>query len=115
MISGINFEQGEILLVPFPFTDLQTVKQRPVLVLSRADINRRSADFICCGITSSIRNMDHSVLIDDSNLEHGYLPKLSRIKISVIFTLEKSSAIKNIGKLNEETLKKVKEEFLKLF
>ncbi|MBI3413149.1 MAG: type II toxin-antitoxin system PemK/MazF family toxin [Candidatus Aenigmarchaeota archaeon] len=115
MTSGINFEQGEILLVPFPFTNLQTIKQRPVLVLSKTEINKFSVDFVCCGITSNIQNIDHSVLMDNKNLEYGYLPKPSRIKVSVIFTLEKSSVIKGIGKIKEETFNKVKEEFLKLF
>ena len=115
MTSGINFEQGEMLLVPFPFTNLKTVKQRPVLILSKTEANRSSADFVCCGITSSVQNTDHSVLIDNKNLEYGYLPKPSRIKVSVIFTLEKSSVIKGIGKIKEETFNKVKDEILKLF
>ncbi len=115
MMSGTSFEQGEILLVPFPFTDLQAAKQRPVLVLSKSGANKLSADFVCCGITSNLQNASRSVLIDNGNLEYGHLPKPSRIKINVIFTLEKSSVIKNIGRLREETLKKVMEEFFKLF
>jgi len=30
------FEQGEILLIPVPFSDLSSVKKRPVLVLSNS-------------------------------------------------------------------------------
>lgn len=115
MKSGINFEQGEIILVPFPFIDLRTTKKRPVLVLSKTEINRRHADFISCGIISNVKNTEHSVLIDKEDLEYGYLPKPSRIKTSVIFTLEKSSAIKSLGRLKESSFRKVREELAKLF
>ncbi len=115
MKSGTSFEQGEVILVPFPFTNLKTFKQRPVLVLSNAEANRFSADFICCGITSNIQNSDHSVIIDDMDMESGHLPKPSRIKVNVIFTLEKSLAIKSLGKIRAVILEKAKEEFLKMF
>jgi len=32
-------EQGEILLIPIPFSDLQSVKKRPVLVISNDNYN----------------------------------------------------------------------------
>ena len=115
MKSGINFEQGEIILVPFPFTNLRATKKRPVLVLSKTEINRRFADFVSCGVTSNIQNAEYSVLIDQNDLKFGYLPKPSRVKTNVIFTLEKSSAIKSLGKLKDSTFRKVREEFLKLF
>lgn len=115
MKSGINFEQGEIILIPFPFTNLKTSKKRPVVVLSRTDVNRKFADFISCGMTSNVQNANHSVLIDQGNLEYGFLPQPSRIKTNVIFSLEKSSAIRSLGKVNVTTFKKVKEELLKLF
>jgi mRNA interferase MazF len=31
------FERGDLLLVPFPFTDLSAVKRRPVLAVTAAD------------------------------------------------------------------------------
>lgn len=115
MRSGTSFEQGEVILIPFPFTDLGTSKQRPVLVMSKTSVNHTSRDFICCGITSNIQNSDRSILIDNNDLERGYLPKLSCVKLGVVFTLEKSLAIKSIGKIRENSLTKIKDEFLKLF
>lgn len=55
MKSGISFEQGEIVFVPFPFTNLSATKKRPVLILSNTDYNKRLSDFVSCGITSDIK------------------------------------------------------------
>jgi len=46
MRSGINFEQGEIVFVPFPFTNLSLTKKRPVLDLSKAAYNKNSLETI---------------------------------------------------------------------
>ncbi|MBI1972241.1 MAG: type II toxin-antitoxin system PemK/MazF family toxin [Candidatus Aenigmarchaeota archaeon] len=115
MKSGIAFEQGEIVLVPFPFTGLENSRQRPVLVLSSTETDKSSVDFVCCGVTSNVQNTGRSVLVDNNSLERGYLPKQSRIKVGVVFTLEKSLAIKSMGKVKPSVFKDVKEEFLKLF
>lgn len=115
MRSGISFERGEIVFVPFPFTNLRATKKRPVLILSRTDYNKKSADFISCGITSKIRDADHSVLIESKDLSEGFLPSPSQIKVGKIFTLEKNIAIRSFGKVKEEVMKKVRAEFNKLF
>ena len=115
MKSGINFEQGEIVFVPLPFNNLRSTKKRPVLIISKTDYNQKSVDFISCGITSNIKTANCSVLIDNKDLQKGYLPMPSRIKVNTIFTLEKSSVIRSYGKVKEEVLKKVKEELYKLF
>jgi mRNA interferase MazF len=115
MKSGISFEQGEIVLIPFPFTDLTTSKQRPVLVLSKTQYNKKFKDFISCGITSNIKDVECSVLIDQEDLISGFLPVPSMIKVDKIFTLEKSLAIKSIGKIKPEIWKKVRDELFKLF
>jgi hypothetical protein len=45
------FEQGEILLIPVPFSNLSSVKKRPVLVLSNNAHNSSSRDIIVIAIT----------------------------------------------------------------
>ena len=44
------FEQGEILLIPVPFSNLSTVKKRPVLVLSNNAHNSSNKDIIVIAI-----------------------------------------------------------------
>lgn len=110
--SGISFEQGEILLVAFPFSDLTKSKQRPVLVLSKSH-NDSSSDFVCCGITSNLDNKEHSVILDRNDMQWGSIPKISR-KFNKIFTLEKSLVIKRLGKINTKKLKHVQKELTEL-
>lgn len=114
MTSGTIFEQGEIVIVPFPFSDLSSIKQRPVLVLLKNSYNNNSDDIITCGITSNLKDTLCSILIDNNNLEIGNLPKQSRIKVDKLFTIEKNIVKKRIGKLNNSTMEKVRGEFNKL-
>jgi mRNA interferase MazF len=108
------FEQGEILMVPFPFSDLTEIKQRPVLVISKNKYNSKNEDIITCGITSNLKDSSHSVLIDNEKLNSGKIPKTSRIKVDKIFTLEQGIVRKKLAKINTETFQKVKEEYSKL-
>lgn len=108
------YEQGEIVIVPFPFSDLSNVKQRPVLILSKDADNNLSDDIITCGITSNLRDVKYSVLIDNQDLEKGEIPAKSRIKIDKLFTLDKKIIKKKVAKINKTALLKIKEEFSKL-
>jgi len=113
--SGITFEAGDIVLVPFPFTNMSQTKPRPVLILSNTAYNKSSLDFVCCGITSNLNNKDHSILLDPNDMEDGTIPKKSRIKFNKIFTLEKTLIIKKIGKVDSKILKSVNSALFSLF
>ncbi|MEK6888512.1 MAG: type II toxin-antitoxin system PemK/MazF family toxin [Nanoarchaeota archaeon] len=108
------YEQGEIVVVHFPFSDLSNIRQRPVLILSKSKDNMQSEDVVTCGITSNLKNTPYSVLIDNKDLEKGVIPKESRVKVNKIFTLDKAIIRKKIAKLNKNCFDKVKEEYFKM-
>ncbi|MBT3691040.1 type II toxin-antitoxin system PemK/MazF family toxin [Candidatus Woesearchaeota archaeon] len=115
MTSGTQFKQKDILIIPLPFTDLTTIKQRPVLIVSNDTYNFNTEDFIVCGITSNLKDARCSVLIESKNLIEGKLPTTSRIKVDKIINLNKSLVKKKIGVLDDKTFEKVKKELEKLF
>jgi len=47
------YERWDIILVPFPFTDLQSIKKRPSLIVSPDEYNRGS-DVMIAFITSNL-------------------------------------------------------------
>lgn len=105
-----NYCNGDVILVPFPFTDLTTTKQRPALIISSTKFNRVYRDVIVVAITSHI---EQDVLADteyrltkSENLAAG-LPKPSIIKLAKIVTLDQNLIRKKLGKLHSQTTKYV--------
>ena len=52
MQSMTSYSFGDILLVPFPFTDQTSIKKRPTVVISSERYNRQKSDIIIMAITS---------------------------------------------------------------
>lgn len=46
-------EQGDILLVPIPFSDLSSQKRRPVIVISNHVYNQKATDLVVVAMTSN--------------------------------------------------------------
>jgi len=55
-------EQGDILLVPIPVTDLSSQKRRPVIVISNNSYNKRTTDIIVVAMTSNPIDVEYSSL-----------------------------------------------------
>ena len=108
--SGTKLEQGDVVLLHFPFSDLSGSKQRPALVLSQGSYNRSSGDFVVCAITSRLANASHSVYLDTSEMEEGRLLAPSRIKVDKIFSAAQSLAIKRLGRVKAAVVDHVKRE-----
>ena len=102
--------QRELVLLPFPFSDLSGRKVRPALVVSNDNFNKNSDDVIVCAVTSNITRSNYSVLIIQKNLEEGKLFVKSIIKIENILKIKKSLVLKKIGRINKSTFSKVKEK-----
>ena len=54
MQSTTTYRRGDVVLVPFPFTDLSGLSNRPALVVSRDSYNRATNDLILAQITGNI-------------------------------------------------------------
>ena len=48
-----KYLQGSIVVLPAPFTDLSSKKQRPCLILSKNSLNKTNQDVIILAITSN--------------------------------------------------------------
>lgn len=94
-----SFERGDIVLVPFPFSDQTTAKKRPAVVISSASHDSLSADRIIMAVTSQTGKVSTvgECLIED--WKNAGLLKPSAIK-SAISTIEKSLILKKLGKLS---------------
>jgi len=106
----MNILQKEIVLIPYPFSNLEEKKVRPALVISNNSFNKNSSDCLLTPLTSVIKDEPYSVVVGQKDLSQGKLIKTSRIKSDKIFSLEKDKIIFRIGVLNEQTFNKVKEE-----
>lgn len=91
----MNCKPGDLLFIPFPYSDLKSHKKRPVLALTAPD---KHGDFIALAVTS-VPTMEHALRIDNHALAEGQLPKESWIRFDKIFTLHQSSIVKTLGAL----------------
>jgi len=107
------YDQGDIVLVPFPFTDSSTLKKRPALVISVRWFNSIKGDHILVGITASFQpdNLDADMIhIRGRELTDTSLYDESVIKAGSIFTVNTKLIIHKIGRLNHSLTKKVLEK-----
>jgi mRNA interferase MazF len=102
------YTQGEIVLVPFPFTDQKGSTKRPALVISGNNFNK-TTDIILVQITKNNRNDAYSVSINDKDLTNP-LRFISEIRCHKILVAEQSLIIKQISKLNHKVVKEVIEK-----
>lgn len=95
------YEFGDIVLVPFPFTDQSTTKRRPAVVVSSAAYNRERPDLILMAVTSQLRPAAGIGEVTVREWQAAGLLKPSAIKL-VITTAERGLVIKQLGRLKDQ-------------
>jgi mRNA interferase MazF len=98
-----RFIKGDIVVIPFPFSDLSNAKRRPALVL--ADL--KNDDFILCQITSRSVSDPIAVPVMLSDIEDGSLSTASNVRPNKLFTADKGIVLYRVGRLKESKLKTV--------
>ncbi len=101
-------DQGDIVLVPIPFTDLSSQKRRPVIVISNNDYNRTAADMVVVGMTSQPRPSAYGFTITSADLEQGALNHPGQVRVDKLFTLAQALALKAFGRVNAKVLDRIR-------
>lgn len=102
-----TFSPGDVVVVPFPFTDRAAAKRRPALVCSAAEFNASSRHVVLAMITSSMhRAWPGDVIIDD--LTAAGLPAASLVRWK-LFTIDGSFVLRRTGALSQQDLKACRE------
>jgi len=94
--------KGTIVLTPFPFTDLSTVKRRPAVIVS--SFEKPGDDvivaFISSRITKPVRETEYILEIDHPDFKDTGLKKRSVFKMDKIVTVEKKILVGEIGRVS---------------
>jgi mRNA interferase MazF len=105
----------DLILLPFPFTDLSTTKQRPCLILSVFQPKGLPEHYVVAMVTS---HLDGVVFPGDTRLakwgEAG-LPKPSMARLAKIVTVESSLIRKKLGTVHSSDRQAIRRQFRKVF
>jgi mRNA interferase MazF len=97
------FEFGDVVVVPFPFSDQSTTKQRPAIIVSSSSYNAQRPDVILLAVTGQQHQGD---VVVNRWREAGLL-KPSVFK-PVVTTIEKHLVRRKLGRLENEDTRALK-------
>jgi mRNA interferase MazF len=93
-----SYSPGDVVVVPFPFTEREAAKRRPALVCSDGAFNRATSHVVLAMITTSA----HTAWPGDApigDLDAAGLPVASVVRWK-LFTLDTSLVLKKAGSLS---------------
>ena len=71
-----TFVKDDVVVIPFPFSDLTHAKRRPALIVAAL----RGDDLILCQITSQKVRDSYAILLENSDFETGSLKQASNVR-----------------------------------
>jgi mRNA interferase MazF len=99
--------KGDVVVLPFPFSDLSQSKKRPAFVVAPL----QGDDVILCQITTVIHSDLYSILLEEKDFVTGSLKQPSYIRPNRLFTSDIRIIIKRVGSVHqnkiEEVIKKI--------
>ncbi|MBW2990090.1 type II toxin-antitoxin system PemK/MazF family toxin [Candidatus Woesearchaeota archaeon] len=97
--------KGEVVVLPFPFSDLSNAKKRPALVISVL----KGDDVILSQITSQARKDEYAISLIKKDFAKGKLNVDSYIRPNRLFTADKRIVKRKIGRISNNKIKQVVE------
>jgi mRNA interferase MazF len=98
-----RFVKGDVVVAPFPFSDLSTTKRRPALVVAELT----GDDVILCQITSQAKSDKYAVPIGTHDFSQGGLRHPSNVRPNRLFTADSGIIVYRAGILDAVKVQEV--------
>ena len=99
-----RFIKGDIVVIPFPFSDLSGSKKRPALVVA----TMQGDDVILCQITGQFTRDDYAIPLTTNEMKQGALNQpVSHIRPNRLFTADSAIINRKVAALKDDTLQEV--------
>jgi len=98
-----RFVKGDVVVLPFPFSDLSSSKRRPAFVIT----DLQGDDLILCQITSQQNSDPDSINLSPQDFINGNLTKPSYIRPNRIFTADERIISKKVGNIQSTKISEV--------
>lgn len=105
-----KFVKGDVVVVPFPFSDLTKSKRRPAIVITALN----GDDLILCQITSQTIKDKYAIEVNDNDFERGGLKQPSNIRPNRIFTADTHIVLYKVSNLKSVKVAKVIESIVEI-
>jgi mRNA interferase MazF len=106
-----KFVKGDIVVLPFPFSDLSASKRRPALVI--ASIQPHD-DLILCMVTSRTTKDEGAVPLTRDDFTNGGLPSDSNVRPNRLFTADSAIIVRIAGRISTAKVEAVVTEIVKI-
>jgi len=106
-----RFVKGDVVVLPFPYTDFSNAKRRPAIVVA----NLKGHNVILAQITTNQRNDEDLITLRKKDFSSGSLNIDSFVMASLLFTADGSKISYKAGKIKQEKIKEVQDKLVKIF
>lgn len=103
--------RGDVVVLPFPFSNLSASKRRPALVITPV---QTYDDVILCMITSRDAKDASAIRLSRTDFDTGGLPRDSNIRPNRLFTADAGIILKTAGRVSTSKLDEVVAEIVKI-
>jgi len=105
----------DLVLLPFPFTDLRTTRQRPCLILAAFQPRGLPEHYVVAMVTSNLSGLTFPGDTQLAKWSEAGLPKPSVARLAKVVTVERSLIRKKLGALQAADQKAIRMQFHRVF
>lgn len=101
---------GNVVVLPFPFSDLSASKKRPAIVIAQLS----GDDIILAQITTKEHFDEYAITLQHNDFKEGRLPQESMIRPNKLFTADKGIISYKAGSVTEKKMEEVEQMVIKI-